>query len=54
MALGQNLLNQAGENQRAAMNINANRRNDLDMFNQTFGSIMGGVGAVARGLVKSP
>ena len=52
MALGQNLLNQAGENQRAAMNINANRRNDLDMFNQTFGSIMGGVGAAARGFTS--
>ena len=36
---GQNLLNQAGDNNRTAMGINANRRDGLDRFNETIGSV---------------
>ena len=44
-----NLLQQTGENQRAAMNINANRRDSLDRFGSTFGAVTGGLGSLAGG-----
>ena len=47
--MSNNLLDQAGQNQRAAMQINANRRDSLDRFNTTFGTVMNGVGAIAGG-----
>ncbi len=49
--LSNNLLGQVGENERNRMNINANRRDTLDRFNQTavaqssaVGNVMGGMG----------
>jgi hypothetical protein len=50
LGLSQNLLSQAGENQRLSQNLNAQRRSGLDVFNQTFGSIMGGVKSLAGGI----
>ena len=36
---GQALMGQTGENQRTAMNVNAQRRSGLDVFNQTLGAV---------------
>lgn len=49
LGLSNNLLSQAGENQRLSQNLNSQRRSSLDVFNQTFGNVMSGVGSVARG-----
>lgn len=49
LGLSNNLLQQAGENQRLSQSLNAQRRSGLDVFNQTFGSVMSGVGSLARG-----
>lgn len=40
-ATGNNLMGQIGQFQTNAMNINANRRDSLDRFNQSWGSIVG-------------
>lgn len=45
-AQGSNLLAQTGENQRTAMGINANRRDSLDRFNDTFSSVSSGIGSI--------
>ena len=50
LGMSNNLLNQAGENQRAAIQANSQRRSGLDVFGQTFGNIMGGVGGATRGI----
>lgn len=42
---GQALMSQTGENQRAAMNINSQRRSGLDVFNQTVGSMGSALGS---------
>tara|TARA_R110000868_G_scaffold47887_2_gene156373 strand:- start:6 stop:962 length:957 start_codon:yes stop_codon:yes gene_type:complete len=49
LGLSQGLLGEAGQNQRTAMGINANRRDSLDRFSSTFGTIMNGVGAIIPG-----
>lgn len=41
---GQALMGQTGENQRTAMNVNAQRRSGLDMFNQTASAMGNAVG----------
>lgn len=48
MGLTTNLLSQAGENQRLSQNINSQRRDSLDRFGATFGTVMNGIGAVTR------
>ena len=40
---GNNVLNQAGQMQQTAMGINANRRDSLDRFNQTFQGTVGSI-----------
>lgn len=49
LGLSNNLLSQAGENQRLSQQLNSQRRSGLDVFNQTFGNVMSGVGSLARG-----
>lgn len=50
MQLSTNLLQQAGENQRLSQQLNSQRRDSLDRFNQTFGNVMQGIGGLAGGI----
>jgi len=49
VGMSNSLLDQAGQNQRLSQTINSQRRDSLDRFNTTFGSVMNGIGSVAGG-----
>lgn len=52
LSLSNNLLQQTGENARQSNQLNSQRRSGLDVFNQTFGNIMGGASAFAGGISR--
>jgi len=52
LGMSNNLLQQTGENARQYNQLNAQRRDSLDRFGSTFGSVMSGVGSLAGGFAQ--
>lgn len=51
VGIGQQYLTEAGQNSRTYSQLLAQKRDSLDRFNETFGSVMGGLGSLTGGMM---